>query len=131
MKIRASVGRRAKEDQRNIARLWVQIYEAAAAAPDTGVCLNPEDGPDEQTWVDVDQATRMLVHLLKTFAETGSFIDNDTKERFVLPWILRWELRKLQDEVGNYLHAKEALAERHGVSPRTLDRLMNPPLAKK
>lgn len=131
MKLRDNVGRRAKEDQREIARRWVQIYEAAAAAPDKGVCLNPEDGPDEQTWMDVDQATSMLVHLLKTFAESGSFIDNDTKQRFVLPWLLRWELRKLQEEGSNYLDAKEELAERHGVSSRTLDRWMNPPFAKK
>ena len=93
--------------------------------------IKAEDGPDEQTWVDVDQVTTILVHLLKTFAESGSFIDNDTKRRYVLPCLLRWELRKLQDEDRNYLEAKEELADRHGVSSRTLDRWMNPRLAKK
>lgn len=130
MKQRDKAGRRAEEDQRNIAREWVQIYEAAAAAPDKSICLNPEDEPDEQTWVGVDQVTRALVHLLKTFAENGNFIDNDTPQQLVYPWLLRWELRKLRDEGNNYLDAKEELAKRHGVSTRTLDRMLNPPLAK-
>jgi hypothetical protein len=90
-------GRRAQRDSLDVqqARSWAAIYRDAQRAPGGMLCLNPDDQPEEQTWLD-GNSPEYLISMLEHFAKYGTFV---------------W-----QDEIGlndfiNREHAMRRLAE--------------------
>ena len=77
--LKTKTGRRAPEGgvDRTMAREWVDLYRQAQQAPGGRLCLNPDDDPDFQTWIDATDPDPLLT-MLEDFAEHGTFVWQDT-----------------------------------------------------
>lgn len=67
------IGRSAHELLRDQAAALVRAYRPVLDSPDGRYCSNPDDAPEEQTWVTVPQALDAVLNALESFEKTGSF----------------------------------------------------------
>ena len=67
------IGRSAHELLRDQAAALVRAYRPVLDSPDGRYCSNPDDAPEEQTWVTVPQALNAVLIALGNFEKTGSF----------------------------------------------------------
>jgi hypothetical protein len=114
-------GRRAGENDRQIARKWAELYRKAQDQPGGRLCLNPEDDPSEQTWLD-GHDPKDLLWLLESFAAHGTFdlVGKTFESIRMLP--LRMRFKKLREEGATYEAAISDLAAETHVSTRTMER---------
>ena len=114
-------GRRANQDECDIARDWVELYRTAQSQPGGSLCLNPADEPDEQTWIDGNDPDHLL-SMLERFAKHGTF-KHVGKESISIHWFLmRLEFKKMRANRVSYANAVALLAEKHSCSERTIER---------
>lgn len=73
-KLKTKTGRRAPHGgiDRTMAREWVDLYRKAQQAPGGSLCLNPDDEPEIQTWINGNDPEHLL-SLLENFADHGTF----------------------------------------------------------
>lgn len=104
-----------------MARKWVDVYRQAQQAPGGRFCLNPDDEPEIQTWIDATDPGPLL-SMLEHFAEHGTF--EQTGELFdsirLLP--MRHEYREARQAGETYESTVEKLAEKYRLSPRQIAR---------
>lgn len=104
-----------------MAKEWVDLYRRAQAQPGGQLCLNPEDDPDEQTWLDGNDPEHLL-WMLEGFAEHGTFENVGPMMRSVSRWSLRWEYDRRKAAGERHSDIAEALAEKYGATSRTIER---------
>ncbi len=122
-RLKTKTGRRAEPGaiDRTTARVWVDLYRQAMEAPGGRVCLNPEDEPETQTWIDsADPAP--LLSLLKNYAEEGTFehVGKTYDAIRLLP--MRHAYREMRKAGQTHQFAVEELAEEYGLSTRQIER---------
>lgn len=119
---RVKTGRRAGPEDRKHAAEWARLYRTAQQSPSRRVCVNPEDAPEEHTYLYADDIGHLL-ELLERFAETGTFqnVDHD----HIAQTLLRWEFNRLRKEMC-YSDAIATLAQQHSCSERSIERRLSP-----
>jgi hypothetical protein len=120
-RLKAKTGRRANDDERQAARKWVELYRQAQQAPSNRLCLNPDDEPDIQTWIDATDPDPLL-SILENFAEHGTF--EQVGELFnsirLLP--MRHAYREGRRAGETHESMVQKLADEYGLSSRTIER---------
>jgi hypothetical protein len=117
-------GRRANEDEREHARVWVDIYRQAQDQPGGTLCLNPDAPSEEQTWIDGNDPEHLL-RMLKAFAEHGTFefVGELADSVRLLP--LRMEYKKAIISGTTRAQAIVELAEKYHRSTRAIERYVS------
>ncbi|MBK9442976.1 MAG: hypothetical protein IPN53_17460 [Comamonadaceae bacterium] len=112
-------GRRASESERLAALEWVKLYRLAEASHDGCHCLNPEDEPECQTFIDVTNIEPLL-RALEEFGKYGTFefVDSTGIKRM----LLRDELKRIRAGGKTYEFAIEEMAKKHNCSVSTMER---------
>jgi hypothetical protein len=114
-------GRRASMNDRMQAQQWGELYRKAQKAPGGMLCLNPEDDPDLQTWLDGNDPEHLL-QMLEHFARHGTFelvgLVHDSIR--LLP--LRVEYREMRAAGSTHEATVLKLAEKYALSTRTIER---------
>ena len=104
-----------------MAREWVDLYRQAQQAPGGRLCLNPDDEPENQAWIDATDPGPLL-SMLERFAEHGTF--EQTGELFdsirLLP--MRHEYREARQARETHESIVQKLADEYGLTPRTIER---------
>lgn len=120
-RLKVKPGRRANDGERQIARDWVELYRQAQQAPTSMLCLNPDDEPDIQTWIDASDP-RPLLSLLENFAEHGTFeqVGKLFDSIRLLPLRHAYREGRRLGETHEVLVNK--LADEYGLDPRTIER---------
>ncbi len=114
-------GRRANENERKHAREWVSFYRMAQAEPGGRLCLNPEDPPDEQTWIDGNDP-EYLLRMLEDFSEHGTFEPVGVLATSIQLLPLRMEYKRARASGKTHEKAVQALADCYNLSTRTIER---------
>jgi hypothetical protein len=117
-------GRLADDNARRIARDWVDLYREAQAQPDGRLCLNPDDAPCEQTWLDGNDPAHLL-GMLEDFATLGTFEQVGEAYQSIRRLLLRRRFNTLRGEGYPYLDAILQLAEEQHVAERTIERWLS------
>lgn len=116
---RVKTGRKAAVEDRARAARWVELYFLALASPDKRHCINPEDEPEFQTFIDGTDVEPLL-DALQRFSEHGTFALQDNSE----PFFVRIDMKALRNGGMNYEDAIAALAEKHNTSASTITRMV-------
>ena len=118
---KVKTGRRASEFERHTAQVWVDLYRKAQAQPGGRFCVNPEDEPETQTWIDGNDPEHLLL-MLDDFAKHGTFnLSGETYEAIaLLP--TRMKFKKLRAAGSSYEDAVATLSIECNVSTRTMER---------
>lgn len=122
-RLKIKTGRRAPVDgvDRTTAREWVDLYRQAEQVPGGRLCLNPEDHPDEQTWIDATDPGPLL-SMLEHFAQHGTF--EHVGELFdsirLLP--MRMAYREARQARETHESTVQKLADEYGLTTRTIER---------
>ena len=112
-------GRRASKEDRARAAGLVASYFRALSSPNSCYCINPEDEPEFQIFIDGTDVEPLLV-ALQSFAEHGTFaLMNDEQ-----PLFMRMEFSALRSEGMRYADAIAALAEKHNTSESNITRMV-------
>ncbi len=120
-RLKPKTGRRASLSERQEAQFWVDLYREAQAQPEGRLCLNPEDEPEIQTWIDGNDPKHLL-HLLDEFAKNGTFrMVGETYEAIAL-LLPRMKFKRLRAAGSSYENAVTTLSNEYNVSPRTMER---------
>jgi hypothetical protein len=114
-------GRRANANDREIAKKWVDLYRKAQQLSDGRICLNPEDAPEDQAWLDGNDP-ELLLRMLEQFAEHGTFELVGGLFEGIRTLALREEYKALRATGRNYKEAMAVLADEHHADPRTIER---------
>lgn len=119
-RLKPKTGRRAGLSERQKAQFWVDLYREAQAQPEGRLCVNPEDEPEIQAWVDGNDP-KYLLSVLDDFARNGTFeLVGDTYDAIArLP--MRMRFRKLRAAGSTYDAAVFTLSEEYNVSTRTME----------
>jgi len=112
-------GRRASNEERAHAACLVATYFRALSSPDSCYCMNPEDEPEFQIFIDGTDVEPLLV-ALQNFAEHGTFALMSDGQ----PFFMRMEFSALRTEGMRYADAIAALAEKHNTSESTITRMV-------
>lgn len=121
--LKVKTGRRAPIGglDRTLASEWVDLYRRAQQAPGGRLCLNPDDEPENHTWIDGNDP-ELLLSLLKSFAEHGTF--EQVGELFdsirLLP--MRDAYRKARSAGQTHESTVKKLADEYCLDPRTIER---------
>lgn len=118
-----NTGRRADEDEREIARQWLNLYLSAQATASGELCLNPEDPLVEQTWINGNDPMPLL-SLLKNFSENGTFKNVGEKFDSIRLLVLRSEYKKMRASRKTYESTTNELADTYHTSLSTIQRLV-------
>jgi hypothetical protein len=102
--------------------MWASLYRSAQQSPAKSVCVNPEDDPEEHTYLHANNIDFLLI-LLERFAETGTFQDTDHDK--VGLTLLRWTFNRLRESMS-YSDALATLAQQHSCAERTIERRLSP-----
>jgi len=121
---KSKTGRRADDSYRQQAAHWVEIYRLAESSPNREYCLNPEDEPEIQVFVNADDPSHLL-RVLESFAREGTFEFIDTFG--IKEMLMRHELKSIRASGKSYEVAVEELAERHHCSVSTIERAVRLP----
>lgn len=113
-------GRRGNQEERELARQWVELYRLAEQSPDGRHCVNPEAPLEEQSFVYADDPEPLLLALLG-FAEQGTFQTVDTMD--IQRLIICAEYRRLRKRGLDYVQAIAELAEERHCSTRKIERI--------
>ena len=113
--------RLAGQDERARALELVTMYRLAQQSPDGRFCINPADDPIEQSFICKDDPEHLL-YMLEQFAEHGTFGVTDTSVADRL--VLRLQKKHLQAGGLSYYDAVAELADKRGVSSRSIERAM-------
>lgn len=116
-------GRRAGENDRQIAKELVDEYRKAQAQPGGKLCLNPQDDPDEQTWLDGNDPEHLL-RILEGFSEHGTFEQVGPTMDSIRLLPLRMEYSRRRDAGERVSAILNDLADRYCKDPKTIDRLI-------
>lgn len=121
MTSKPSKGRAGNQAEREHARSWVELYRLALKEPDGRYCVNRDAPSDEQVFICVDD-TEPLLQLLDCFAKTGKFLPKDTIG--IQGWLLRFEIEQLRK--GGKVHggAIQAIADKHSLHKKKVERLI-------
>lgn len=112
-------GRRAFKEDRARAAGLVASYFRALSSPNSCYCINPEDEPEFQIFIDGTDVEPLLV-ALQSFAEHGTFaLMNDGQ-----PLFMRMEFSALRSEGMRYADAIAELAEKHNTSESNITRMV-------
>ena len=101
-----------------MAREWVNLYRQAKQAPGGRLCLNPDDEPEIQTWIDATDPGPLLA-MMENFAEHGTFEQVGKMFDSIRLFGLRHEFKEMRKNM-TYEEASFELAEKYGVDPRTI-----------
>lgn len=117
-------GRRASQFERHTAQIWVDLYRMAQAQPGGRFCVNPEDEPETQTWIDGNDPKHLLL-MLDNFAKHGTFnLVGETYEAIkLLP--ARMKFKNLRAAGSSYEDAVATLSIEYNVSTRTMERWLS------
>ena len=110
------IGRRASTEDRARAAGLVASYFRGRSSPDSSYCINPEDDPEFQIFVE-EADVETLVVALQSFAEHGTFAMVDTGQPF-----MRWEFSALRSAGMTYEKAVAELAANHNMSESSVSR---------
>ena len=113
------VGRRASKEDRARAAGLVASYYRALSSPGSCYCMNPENEPEFQIFIDGTDVEPLLV-ALQDFAEHGTFALMDDGQ----PFFMRLEFSELRAKRMSYAKAIAALAEKHNMSESTITRMV-------
>lgn len=134
---KTKTGRRCGKDERARARELVELYRAAQAAPGGRLCLNPDDEPEIQTWIDGSDP-ELLLRYLADFAEHGTFawVDtigvyelltrSDARRRLAEVRQERAQNPKVRNGEKGLPDPMETVAKELNLSKRTLERILSP-----
>lgn len=112
------VGRAAHGHVRDQARKLATTYRKVLESPDGKFCANPDDDPEEQTWITESQALAHLVSALENFAETGIFVQQFDLKKFGIREAYKAEMLKGVKRAV----AITKLMELHGMSKSVIER---------
>lgn len=113
------IGRRASKEDRAFAAGLVASYFRALSSPGSCYCMNPEDEPEFQIFIDGTDVEPLL-EALQDFAEHGTFaLMNDGQ-----PLFMRMDFSALRSSGMTYEKAIAALAEKHKTSESTITRMV-------
>lgn len=122
-RLRAKSGRRAQENgiDRTTAREWVDLYRQAEKVPGGRLCLNPDDEPENQTWIDATDPGPLL-SMLENFAEHGTFEQVGKMFDSIRLLPMRHTYREARRAGGTYESTVQKLADEYGLSTRQIAR---------
>ena len=111
MTIGITTGRKAPKEDRARAAGLVASYFRGLSSPDSRYCINPEDEPEFQIFVEEADVDSLLV-ALQSFAEHGTFaLMSDIK-----PFVMRFEMSELLGAGMTTESAIAQLSEKHNMS---------------
>lgn len=106
-----------------MAREWVDLYRQAEKAPGGKLCLNPDDEPGLQTWIDATDPEPLL-SMLENFVEHGTFEQVGEMFDSIRLFPLRHEYREARRAGKKHESIVQKLAEEYGLSTRTIERIV-------
>ncbi len=115
--------RRANPIDREKARDFVALFRKAQKEPDGRICLNPDDEPEIQTWLDVRNPEPLLL-MLEDFAEHGTFQAVGPLYESIRLLPLRHAYRSAREGGQSHQDAVATLAEIYHLSTRTIERMV-------
>jgi hypothetical protein len=116
---REKTGRRAGDDDRARAANLVAQYFIALSSPDKRYCINPEDEPEFQIFIDGTDVEPLLV-ALQSFADHGTFALMSDGQ----PFLMRVDFSQLRTKGMSYADAIATLAEKHNKSESSITRMV-------
>lgn len=115
------IGRRATDDEKAEARNWVELYRKAQQVPGGRLCLNPDDAPEEQVWID-GRDPEPLLRIMEDFAELGTFQQSGGAYDSIRLWPLRAEYQQARQAGETHESVIDRLADKHKISTRSIER---------
>lgn len=116
-----NTGRLASKEEREHAWQWVELYRKAQQSPGGRLCLNPEDHPDEQTWIDGNDPEHLL-RMLENFALHGTFEHVGPVYESIRLLPLRHAYHRARESGDTHEATIERLADEYKRSTRTIER---------
>jgi aryl carrier-like protein len=114
-------GRRAQDADKEHAQIWVNLYKKAQMEEGGMLCLNPEDLPEEQAWLDGNDPEQLL-RMLEDYAKRGTFALVDEPYDSIRLMPLRNEYRAARKAGQTHEQVIRDLADRYYQSTRTIER---------
>ena len=108
-----------------MARQWVDLYRQAEQSPGGRYCLNPDDEPEIQAWIDATDPIPLLA-LLENFSEHGTFEHVGELFDSIRLLILRHEFREERRAGETYESTVKKLADKYKLEARTIERKVAP-----
>ncbi len=116
-------GRRAGPVDRQIAADWLGLYRKAQAQPGGRLCLNPDDDPAEQTWLNGNDPEQLLL-MLEQFSEHGTFAFVSDHDVSIQEMLIRMSFKEMRGNGTTSGEAIEKLASEYSASVKTIERVV-------